>query len=100
LMFCALTGQWSAWRVLWTLEPLAVGVSLLVVGALKRTVPLVFAGVIVSVLSGMATIGMLSIFAGEWPIVRLLGPLSLIALGAALLAWNLIGTRKRSAVVG
>ena len=100
LMFCALTGQWSAWRVLWTLEPLAVGVSLLVVGALKRRIPLVFAGVIVSALSGLATIGMLSIFAGEWPIVRWLGPLSLIALGAALLVWNLIGTRKRSTIVG
>jgi hypothetical protein len=33
---CAVTGWWEAWAVLWTIEPLAVGLGLLAAGALAR----------------------------------------------------------------
>jgi hypothetical protein len=36
LQFCALTGLWNAWAVLWTVEPLSVGLSLLAVSAKTR----------------------------------------------------------------
>jgi hypothetical protein len=44
LQFCALTGLWEVWAVLWTVEPLSVGLSLLVVSARRRRSGLFVAG--------------------------------------------------------
>jgi hypothetical protein len=37
LAFCTLTGLWAAWALLWPIEPLAVGLGLLVVGYANRS---------------------------------------------------------------
>jgi hypothetical protein len=58
LQFCALTGLWEVWAVLWTVEPLAVGLALLVIGGKTRSSGLLTAGFIVCGLAGLALIGM------------------------------------------
>ncbi len=58
LQFCALTGLWEVWAVLWLIEPLAVGLVFLVVGGRTRSNGLLVAGLIVWGLAGLALIGM------------------------------------------
>lgn len=58
LQFCALTGLWEVWAVLWTVEPLAVGLALLAVGGRTRSNWLLVAGLVVCGLAGLALIGM------------------------------------------
>ena len=52
LAFCNLTGLWEAWAVLWPIEPLAIGLSLLVVGVLKRSSGTRLAGLILTSIAG------------------------------------------------
>ncbi len=37
LAFCNITGLWGAWAILWPVEPLAIGLGLLVVGISNRS---------------------------------------------------------------
>jgi hypothetical protein len=53
LAFCNLTGLWSAWALLWPIEPLAVGLSLFVVGFFERSRGAITAGVILSAIAGV-----------------------------------------------
>jgi hypothetical protein len=92
LQFCALTNLWEAWSVLWTVEPLSVGLALLAVGAKKRSSGLLTAGLIVCGLAGLALVGMTTILSGWWPI-SLLGAGTLILAGFLLLLWGVIGRR-------
>jgi hypothetical protein len=90
LQFCALTGLWETWAVLWTVEPLSVGLSLLVVSAQRRRVGLFVAGLIVCGLAGLGLVGMTTILSKWWPI-SLLGSGALILTGLLLLLWGVIG---------
>ncbi|MEA3340947.1 MAG: hypothetical protein U9R15_13365 [Chloroflexota bacterium] len=91
--FCAVTGLWDAWAVLWTIEPLAVGLSFLVVSAGKRSVGLFVAGLILCGLGGMGLMGMTAIFSmgaflpGLWAL-NLVGPVIFILVGLLLIVWN------------
>jgi hypothetical protein len=89
LQFCALTDLWEMWAVLWTVEPLAVGLALLVVGGKTRSNGLLVAGLIVCGLAGLALIGMTTAFS-EWRLVSLLGSTILIFMGILLLIWGMI----------
>lgn len=103
--FCALTGLWEAWAVLWAIEPLAVGLSLLAVGARIRSGGLLKTGLIACGLAGAGLIGMMLILSaaaflpGLW-LVNLLGSAVVIMVGILLVAWNVIGQPllSRSAV--
>ncbi len=53
LAFCNLTGLWSAWAILWPIEPLAVGLGLLVVGIANRSAGANLAAMILIGLAGM-----------------------------------------------
>jgi hypothetical protein len=91
--FCALTGLWEAWSFLWTIEPLSIGLSLLLVGAVKRTRGLFLAGLVVCGLAGMALMGTTSILAlgalwSGWWLAKLIAPAVIILAGALLLAWG------------
>jgi hypothetical protein len=90
LQFCALTGLWEAWAVLWTIEPLSVGLSLLVVSAKRRWSGPFVAGLIVCGLAGLGLVGMNTILSAWWP-VSLLGSGLLILAGFLLLLWEVIG---------
>ena len=89
--FCALTGLWSWWSVLWVIEPLSVGLALLAVGTLGRKSGIIRAGLIVCGVAAAGFLLMISILGDWWPL-RLAGPLFVILAGATLLGW---GTFRR-----
>jgi hypothetical protein len=95
MQFCAITGWWGVWAVLWTVEPLSVGLALLTVFVKKRKTGLLIAG---SILCGVAALGLIGMTAliplstvmpGRW-IVNLIGPALLVGLGFLLLASSLV----------
>lgn len=88
--FCALTGWWEIWSVLWTLEPLAVGLGFLTVNLKQRSPGLFLAGLILCGVAALCFMGMTA-FIPLWRLVpggrffNLLGPVLLILVGAGLL---------------
>ena len=60
LVFCAITGLWSAWALMWPIEPLSVGLGLLTVGFVERSSGTKLAG---SILCGIAGAGF---FISSW----------------------------------
>lgn len=93
LQFCALTGLWGWWAMLWTIEPLSVGLALLLVGSRKGSAGLTRAGMIVS---GVAAAGLvlMSLIFTRWWIFNTLGAAVLILVGLLLV---LRGGLRRSA---
>jgi hypothetical protein len=88
MQFCAITGLWEAWAVLWTAEPLAVGISLIAVSVFKRSTGLFVAGAIVAGLAGLGLVGMTAILSG-WKLISLFGGGVLILVGFLWLGWEL-----------
>ncbi len=84
LQFCALTGWWSSWAVLWTVVPFAVGLPLIVIGLNKRIEGLKLAGLILCGLAGLAFAGMSSLLVTSLWITRLIGPIVVLGLGGLL----------------
>ena len=86
LSFTAMTGMWNAWAVLWAVEPLAIGLILLLV-AYKSRSPVVgivggaFCAFALFAFSGMSLV----LLAGPW-LLRIIGPALLMLAGLALLA--------------
>lgn len=95
LQFCALTGLWGAWAVLWTVEPFAVGLTLLLTAFQTRKGTVFFVGLAFCGLASAAALGMVALFNGFGSIAVSLLALSLIALGFLLLLWNLRPARPR-----
>lgn len=95
LQFCALTGLWRVWAVLWTIEPLSVGLALLVVNIKQRSRGLLVAGITMCALAGVGlveslAIVLLSALFPAWWLWRWTGPVTLILAGSALLVWSLV----------
>ncbi len=92
MQFCALTGWWSVWAVLWTIEPLAVGLALLVVYTRKRRTGLLIAGTILCAIAAVGLMGMLAVVAVRpgWWVLNMVGPLMLVGIGALLLFSNVL----------
>lgn len=90
LQFCALTNLWETWSVLWAVEPLSIGLGLLIVGLRKRSgVALVFAVVLCS-FAGIAFFGMSALlFSGSW-LFRYGGPAMLILMGVLVLLMGMV----------
>jgi hypothetical protein len=90
LQFCAITGLWHWWAVLWTIEPLSVGLSLMTVSIKTRLSALFIAGVILCSLAGIGFAGMTALtFSGGW-LFNWMGPAILILTGLALLVWGFL----------
>ena len=87
--FCAITGLWHWWAVLWVVEPLSVGLSLLAVNVKVRSKGLSIAGLILCGLAGAGLMLMLTVLGAWWP-VALVGPVLLILAGLVLLGWGII----------
>lgn len=87
--FCAITGLWHWWSVLWTVEPLAVGLALLIPGLLKHISGLTIAGFILCSIAGLMLMVMLTIL-GAWLPFGLLGPGLLILAGLGVLAVGMV----------
>jgi hypothetical protein len=97
LQFCVITGWWESWAVLWPVEFLAVGLTLLIVGFKARSGVVLALGLLFCGLSGAAMVGMLALVTGLWRLASLLGAGGLIFLGVILLVWSLFGTRRPAA---
>jgi hypothetical protein len=97
--FCALTGLWSWWSVLWTIEPLSVGLALLLVGIRKSSRGLLKAAMILCAVAAAGFLLMVTILAGGW-LIRLVGPGLIVLAGVLVLLWGLARGRllPRSAV--
>ena len=91
LQFCAVTGLWSAWSVLWTVEPLAIGMILLLVGVLTNTKPVLVIGLAVCGFAAAAALGMLVLLSVGWWAFRYIVPLSLIGVGVLVLLTSFLG---------
>ena len=84
LQFCAATGWWSSWAVLWTVEPFAVGLPLLLIGLTKIIEGVKLAGIILCGLAGLGFAAMSSMLVTSQWITRLIGPALVLALGILL----------------
>lgn len=89
LQFCAITGLWQSWAVLWTVEPLSVGLALLLVSARVRSRGVFLAGIILCGVAGVGLVGMTAIFSGWW-LFRLAGPALIVVVGLLLLVWSIL----------
>lgn len=94
LQFCALTGWWSSWSILWTVEPLCVGLLLLLVAYKTRSVVVMTVGLAISAFSLLAASSMsvLLLENGYWQYASSFGAVLLILAGVGLL---LIGNKKQ-----
>lgn len=84
LQFCAATGLWSSWAVLWTVEPFAVGLPLLLIGMFKKIDGVKMTGIILCGFAGLAFAAMTSLLVTSFWITRLIGPGIVLALGILL----------------
>jgi len=84
LQFCAATGWWSSWAVLWTVEPFAVGLPLLLIGLTKRIEGVKLAGIILCGLAGVSFAAMSTLLVTSLWITRLIGPVVVLGLGVLL----------------
>jgi hypothetical protein len=90
LQFCALTGQWSAWAVLWTVVPFSVGLPLLLIGMSQKSDGVKLAGIILCGFAGLAFAAMSAFLATAPLVVRMVGPIVILALGALLIVSALV----------
>jgi hypothetical protein len=89
LQFCAVTGMWESWAVLWAIEPLSVGLAFLLINVRQRARGLFIAGLILCVVAAAGLIGMTAVFPG-WLLVNALGPAILVLAGVLMLAHSLV----------
>jgi hypothetical protein len=89
LQFCAITGFWESWAVLWAVEPLSVGLAFLIVNLKARSNGLFIAGAILCALAAFGMIGMSALFPG-WILISALGPATLLFVGFLLLINSLL----------
>jgi hypothetical protein len=87
--FCAITGLWHWWSVLWTIEPLSVGLALLVVNIKFQSPGLRTAGLVLCGIAASMTMMMLTIL-GAWLPIALIGPGLLILAGLVVIVWGLV----------
>lgn len=85
LAFCNTTGWWEAWSVLWTIEPLSIGLSLLVLGVRKSNKAIVAIGLGFCGFASVAAIGMIVLMLTGWWMFRFIWPLIFIFIGVAVI---------------
>ena len=97
LQFCAATGLWASWAVLWTVVPFSVGLPLLLIGMAKKSDGVKLAGIILCGFAGLAFAAMSSILVTSLWITRLIGPVIVLALGVLLVVSALVrGSAKKA----
>ena len=101
MQFCAITGLWSVWAVLWAIEPLSVGLALLAVYLRRRSAGLLVAAVTLCALAVMGAVESVAIVSLSalfpvWWLWKWIGPVTVILVGVGLLVWSLV---RRPSVV-
>ena len=87
--FCAVTGLWDLWAVLWAFEPLSVGLAFLLINVKQRSPGLFVAGLVLCGLGAMGLIGMTALFPG-WLLFSALGSITLVLVGVLTLTHSLL----------
>jgi hypothetical protein len=93
LAFCNVTGLWGWWSVLWTVEPLALGLCFLLIAAATRSVVIAIIGGMFCGFAAMAFFGMTTLLAFGGLYFQLIGPVMIILLGVFILAASLLPRR-------
>jgi hypothetical protein len=91
-------GQWYLWKVLWIAQPLSLGLALLLVGVVKHSGVALGFGIALSVMSIFFSALMTPIFYDTARLTGSMGALTLVAIGAALLTWNVRRAPKTTAL--
>ena len=93
-------GQWYLWKVLWIAQPLSLGLALLLVGVVKHSGVTLGFGIAFSVMSIFFSALMTPIFYDTARLTGSMGALTLVAMGGALLLWNVQRTPKTTSLAG
>jgi hypothetical protein len=96
LAFCNITGWWEAWGVLWTIEPSAVGLALLLAGVRKSNKSVVAVGLGLCGFAAVAAVGMSVILLSGWWLFRFLWPVAIILIGVTVIGLGMIKNRTES----
>jgi predicted membrane protein len=86
LGFCNLTGLWQAWALLWPIEPLSIGLGLLVLAFLNKSHGTRVAAVVLFIIAGGGFFIMSFVSVFNYSILRFGAPLMLIMTGVILAA--------------
>jgi hypothetical protein len=97
LAFCNLTGLWQAWALLWPVEPLAVGLGLLVLGLATRSRGANLAGVILCAIAGVGFFMTSFISMFNISILRFAVPVMLVLTGLIIAATSFFVKRESPA---
>lgn len=90
LAFCSLTGLWDWWSVLWTVEPLALGLVFLLISYKTHSSAMTVLGLAACAFAAFSFTVMSGLLVfGGW-FFRLSGPALLVLLGILLLGWGLV----------
>jgi hypothetical protein len=89
--FCALTGLWNVWSVLWAVEPLGVGLTLLLTARQTRSTPVLIVGLVFCAFSGVVMMGLMVVLPGLWRLTGFISAGGLVLLGLLLIAGALFG---------
>jgi hypothetical protein len=93
LAFCNATGLWHWWSVLWAIEPLAVGLCLLLIAWQTRSTVVGAVGLAFCGFSGFAFVGMTALLSFDGWVLRMAGPAFIILAGLGLMALNVFPRR-------
>jgi len=85
LAFTNLTGLWHWWTVLWTVEPLALGLCFLLIGVKTHTRVVSLLGLVLCAFASMMAAMMAAILFSTWRLFNLIWPVALIVTGGILL---------------
>jgi hypothetical protein len=85
LQYCASTGLWGSWAVLWSVEPFAVGLPLLLIGMFMKIDGVKTAGIVLCGFAGLAFAAMSSFLVTSIWITRWIGPAIVLILGILLI---------------
>lgn len=90
LQFCAVTGFWGAWSFLWAIEPLAIGLILLMFSLKYNSRPTMIVGICFCAFAAVALTSMAVLTFTGWWAFRYVGPLMLIAGGVLFLLFGVL----------
>ncbi len=85
LQFCAITGYWSAWSFLWAIEPLAIGLVLVMFSLKYHNKATFVVGASFCGFALVAFVGMIVLTFTGWWAFRYIGPAMLVAGGILLI---------------
>lgn len=90
LQFCAITGFWSAWSFLWAIEPLAIGLILLMFSLKNNSRATLIVGICFCGFAAVAMTSMLVLTFTGWWAFRYIGPLMLVVAGVLVLLFGIL----------